>query len=60
MADGQTQHLNSLEQRLEEEVEREGRGWMVVTDSMEQRLEKMEQCLDKEVEAREGLKHRKQ
>ena len=37
--DGLGQHLNSLEQRLEGEVETGGSGWLVVTDSLEQRLD---------------------
>ena len=35
VADGLGQRLNSLEQRMEEEVETGGSGWLVVTDSLE-------------------------
>ena len=35
VADGLEQRLESLEQRLEQEVETGGSGWLVVTDRME-------------------------
>ena len=35
VADGLEQRLESLEQRLEQEVKTGGSGWLVVTDRME-------------------------
>ena len=60
VADSLGQPLNSLEQRLEEEVETGGSGWLVVMDSLEQHLDKLDQHLDKEVKARQDLKQKEQ
>ena len=47
---GLEQRLDSLEQRLEEEVKTGGSSWLVVMDSLEQCLDGLVQRLEKEVE----------
>ena len=59
VADGLEQRLDSLEQRLEQEVKTGGSGWLVVTDRMEQCLNILEQRLEEEVEAGGSPMHRR-
>ena len=59
VADGLEQRLDSLEQRLEQEVKTGGSGWLVVTDRMEQCLKSLEQRLEEEVETGGSPRHRR-
>ena len=59
VADGLEQRLDSLEQRLEQEVKTGGSGWLVVTDRMEQCLNSLEQRLEEEVETGGSPRHRR-
>ena len=56
VVDGLEQRLDSLEQRLEQEIETVGSGWLVVTDSLEQHLEEeVKREVEREPEALEAM-----